>query len=123
MDKKKQCILVVDDHPKVRKFVEIDLKLRGFKVICASCGEEALELVKSDKPDIVLLDVVMPGMNGFEVIKALRAFTQLPIITFSASPVNRESAIRLGANYFMPKPFDPGLMANKIRSLLNSPGN
>ena len=104
---KGQCVLVVDDHPKVMKFIEIDLKLRGFQVICASCGEEALELVKSAKPDIVLLDIVMPGMDGFEVLRKMRDFTPLPVIAFSASPGNQDSAIQLGANDFIPKPFDP----------------
>jgi two-component system KDP operon response regulator KdpE len=111
-------VLVVDDHPKVLRFIEIDLKLRGFKVITTASGEEALELVKSAKPDIMLLDIVMPGMDGFEVLKKLRAFTQLPVIAFSASPGNYDDAISLGANDFMHKPFDPDDMVRKIKALL-----
>jgi two-component system, OmpR family, KDP operon response regulator KdpE len=115
---KKPRVLVVDDQSKVLKFVEIGLKLRGFEVLCASCGEEALELVESASPDIMILDIVMPGMDGFEVLKKLRIFTQLPVIAFSASPGNRDSILQSGANDFMPKPFDPDVMTGRIRALL-----
>jgi two-component system KDP operon response regulator KdpE len=116
---KKKRVLVVDDHPKVLRFVEIGLKLRGFDVITTASGEEALKLVKSAKPDIMLLDVIMPGMDGLEVLKKLRRFTQLPVIAFSASPGNHDDAIRLGADDFMPKPFDPAGMMRRIEALLN----
>ncbi len=115
---KRQCVLVVDDHPKVLRFIEIDLKLRGFKVITTTSGEEAMELVKSAKPDIVLLDIIMPRIGGFAVLKELRTFTKLPVIAFSASPGNQDEALRLGANDFMNKPFDPDDMVRKIKSLL-----
>ncbi len=116
---KKQCVLVVDDHPKVLRFIEIDLKLRGFEVVTTISGSEALELVKSGKPDIVLLDIIMPGMDGFEVLKELRDFTQLPVIAFSASPGNYQDAMRLGANDFMAKPFQPDEMVKRIKVLLS----
>jgi two-component system KDP operon response regulator KdpE len=119
MEKKRQCVLVVDDHPPVLRFVEIDLKLRGFEVVTTNSGNEALELVKSAKPDIMLLDIVMPGMDGFEVLKKLRDFTQLPVIAFSASPENYHDAMRLGANDFVPKPFQPDEMASRIKALLS----
>ena len=115
---KTQRVLVVDDQPRVLKFIEIDLKLRGFKVITTSSGEEALELVKSAKPDIVLLDIVIPGMDGFAVLKELRTFTKLPVIAFSASPENQDEALHLGANDFMHKPFNPDDMARRIKVLL-----
>jgi DNA-binding response OmpR family regulator len=116
---KKQRVLVVDDHPKVLRFIEIDLRIRGFEVITTSSGNEAVELVKSTRPDIVLLDIVMPEMDGFEVLKKLREFTQLPVIAFSASQGNCNDAIRLGANSFMAKPFQPDDMADRINSLLS----
>ncbi len=117
--KKKQCcVLVVDDHPKVLRFVEIDLKLRGFEVLTTTSGKQALELVKSRKPDVMLLDIVMPEMDGFEVLRQLRAFSQLPVIACSASSVNQNDAIRLGANDFVSKPFDPDEMVKRINRLL-----
>jgi len=118
-EKKKQCVLVVDDHPKVLRFIEIDLKIRGFEVITTTSGSQALELVESARPDIMLLDIVMPGMDGFEVLKRLRHFTQLPVIAFSASPENYHDAMRLGANDFVAKPFQPDEMAGKIKSCLS----
>jgi two-component system KDP operon response regulator KdpE len=117
---KKKRVLVVDDQPKVLTFIEIDLKLRGFEVVCAGSGEKALELVNSAKPDIVLLDMVMPGMDGFEVLKELRTFTELPVIAFSASPGNQDPAMHAGANDFMHKPFDPDDMVKRIKTLLKS---
>jgi len=87
---KKKTVLVVDDQPRVLKFIEIDLKLRGFNVVTTSSGEEALELVNVKNPDIVLLDMIMPGMDGCEVLKKLRASGNLPVIAFSASPGDQE---------------------------------
>ena len=98
----KKTVLVVDDQPKVLKFVEIDLKLRGFIVLTTISGETAVKLVKDKKPDIVLLDMVMPGMDGVEVLKALRKFTDLPIIAFSASPGNQDRRYRLYKQTFRP---------------------
>lgn len=116
----KKRVLVVDDHAKVLKFIEIDLKLRGFQVSSAGSGEKALELVRSEGPDIVLLDMVMPGKNGFEVLRELRAFSRIPVIAFSASPSNQDPALIAGANDFMHKPFDPETMAKKINTLLQA---
>ena len=112
-------VLVVDDNQKVLRFIEIDLRLRGFEVIGTTSGQKALELVKSTKPDIILLDIIMPGLSGFDVLKKLRAFTQLPVIAFSANPGNHDSAISLGSNDFMPKPFDPDEMARRIKALVS----
>jgi two-component system, OmpR family, KDP operon response regulator KdpE len=116
---KRTCVLVVDDHPKVLRFIEIDLKLRGFVVLTTTSGDEALELVKSARPDLMLLDMVMPETDGFEVLKRLRAFSQMPVIAFSASPGNYDEAIRCGANDFMNKPFKPDEMVTRIKALLN----
>ena len=116
--KKKKCVLVVDDQPKVLRFIEIDLKLRGFEVISTTSGREALDLVKSAKPDIMLLDIIMPEIDGFEVLKELRTFTDLPVIVFSASPGNHDSAMQLGANDFIPKPFNADEMVSRIKKLL-----
>jgi len=117
-NQQKPRVLVVDDEPKVLRFIEIDLRIRGFEVITVKSGQEALDLVKSGKSDIMLLDVIMPGINGFQVLKELRNFTDLPVIVFSASPGNHEKALQLGANDFMPKPFDSDEMVKRIRRLV-----
>jgi DNA-binding response OmpR family regulator len=117
--KKKQRVLVVDDQLKVLRFIEIDLRIRGFEVVTANSGEEALALVRSARPDIMLLDIIMPGMDGLEVLRKLRVFTQLPVIAISASPGNRDDALRLGASDYINKPFYPDEMADRIKVLLN----
>ena len=116
---KKQRVLVVDDHPKVLRFIEIDLKLRGFEVITVTSGKKALEMLEVAEPDIMLLDIVMPEMDGFEVLKKLRTFTRLPVIAFSASPGSHDDALKQGADDFMAKPFRPDEMVGKIEALLN----
>ena len=116
---KKQRVLVVDDHPKVLRFIEIDLKLRGFEVITITSGKKALEMLEVAEPDIMLLDIVMPEMDGFEVLKKLRTFTRLPVIAFSASPGSHDDALEQGADDFMAKPFHPDEMVGKIEALLS----
>jgi two-component system, OmpR family, KDP operon response regulator KdpE len=115
---RKQCVLVVDDHPKVLRFIELDLKLHGYEVMATGSGEKALELIKSGKPDIMILDIIMPGIDGFEVLKEMRGFSQLPVIAISASSGNYDGAIQLGANDFMTKPFEPDEMVRRIKTLL-----
>jgi DNA-binding response OmpR family regulator len=115
----KKRILVVDDQPGVRTFIQIDLRLRGFDVLTAGSGEEALRIIHAEKPDIMLLDILMPGMSGFDVLEKLRAFSVMPVIAFSASPENKTPAMRAGASQFMHKPFDPDEMARIVESLLN----
>lgn len=117
---KRRIVLVVDDHPRVLRFIEIDLKLRGFEVVTATSGEEALELIRSARPDIMLLDIVMPGMDGFEVLRQLRAFSQLPVIALSASIANYDEAMRLGANAFISKPFKANDMVSRINAFLGN---
>ena len=113
-------VLVVDDHPKVLKFIEIDLKLHGYDVTTVISGEEALALIKADCPDIMLLDIIMPGIDGFEVLRQVRSFSKLPVITFSASASNYQEALKLGANDFLAKPFEPDEMVKRIEALVGS---
>jgi DNA-binding response OmpR family regulator len=115
---KKPSVLVVDDHPRVLRFIEISLKLHGFEVRTADCGENALALLKTNRPDIMLLDIIMPGISGLEVLSQTRSFTRMPVIAFSASSDNHFDAIRLGANDFLTKPFEPDEMVRKIEAQL-----
>jgi len=117
-EKKKQRALAVDDYPQVLMLLETELRLLGFEVITATCGKEALDLVESAEPDIMLLDISMPGMDGFEVLRRLRTFTQLPVIAMSGNHNSRDDAIRLGANDFISKPFNGDDLALKIKAVL-----
>ena len=115
----KKRVLVVDDHPKVLRFLEIFLKTHGFEVITTTSGGESLNLVKSCSPDIILLDIIMPEIDGFEVLRRLRAFSRIPVIVLSASSGTYCKAMHFGADDFMPKPFQPDEIISKIKALLS----
>ena len=115
---KKKRVLVVDDQFRVTRFIEIYLKLKGFDVSCATSGREALELARSCEPDIMLLDIIMPDMDGFEVMRRLRSFSKIPVIAISASPGNRGDADAMGAADFLQKPFQTEEILDRINLLL-----
>ena len=114
-------VLVVDDEPAILKVLRIKLRVSGFDVTTATDGQQALELVRVEPPDIMLLDLVMPRKDGFDVLRELRAFSQMPVIVFSARPENAQLALDSGANAFLPKPFDVDELVQRIRYLLASP--
>lgn len=111
-------ILLVDDESKILKFLTLKLKLSGYDVLSTTSGQEALSLARSHKPDIVLLDIVMPGTDGFQVLRELRTFSQIPVIAFSARHGSAEQAMTLGANDCVEKPFNPDDLITRINSLL-----
>ena len=113
-------VLLVDDERAILKVISIKLRVSGYEVVTAVNGQEALELIESAKPDIVLLDVIMPGIDGFEVLRKLRTSSQLPVIVFSARTENSQKALALGANDFMPKPFDVDEMVRRIQTILDN---
>jgi two-component system KDP operon response regulator KdpE len=117
---KRPLVLVVDDHRQVLRFIEINLKLHGFGVITATSGEEALAIIEAKQPDIMLLDIIMPVMDGFEVLRRVRSFSQLPIIAFSTSITNHDQAMKLGANTFISKPFNVYELAGQIKAFLST---
>ena len=114
----KQRVMVVDDEPGVIRFVKINLALAGYDVITTTSGEEALPLIKSEKPDIVLLDVFMTPITGFDILMDLRTFSQVPVIVFTARNDIGKTAIEEGANAFIAKPFRPEELVKKIREIL-----
>jgi two-component system KDP operon response regulator KdpE len=120
---KKKRVLVIDDEPGVIRFVKINLALAGYNVITALNGEEGLKLVQSEKPDIILLDILMEPMTGFDVLVKLRKFSQVPVIVFTARNDIGTLAITEGANGFIAKPFKPDELKKKIREILNRKGD
>jgi two-component system KDP operon response regulator KdpE len=118
MKPKKVRVLVVDDQPRVTRFLEVYLRLKGFDVFCADSGVAALEIARAREPDIVIVDIVMSGMDGLEVMRKLRTFSRVPVIAFSASPGNHRDAADAGADDFLPKPFHVEEMLVRINRLL-----
>jgi DNA-binding response OmpR family regulator len=114
----KTRILVVDDDDRIRRFVRLNLTLSGYDVTEAASGEEAIKQLETDKPDMMLLDMLMPVMDGFQVLKRLRAVSGLPVIAFSAHTFAAEEALCLGANDFLGKPFNPDELLSRIKRLL-----
>lgn len=116
-------IFIVDDDPDVRELVEYKLVQNGHVVLTASNGQDALRLVPEAKPALLLLDVMMPGLSGFDVLAQLRAnpLTRgLPIImlTAKAQDADAERGFALGANDYMFKPFSPRELMNRIDAQL-----
>ena len=114
----KKLVLVVDDEPRILHFVRINLHLAGYDVITTTSGEEALQLVVSGKPDLMLLDVLMSPMNGFDVLSQLRTFSRLPVILFTGKDDIGSTALCKGANDYIVKPFKPEELTKKITNLL-----
>jgi DNA-binding response OmpR family regulator len=118
MDNKRR-ILVVDDEPGIGNILRIKLRLHGYEVITTTSGAEAIEIIRTQEPDIVLLDVLMPVVTGMEVLDKVRSFSQVPIIIFTAKPDIVQFAMKLGANDSIAKPFEPDQLVAKIESVLS----
>ncbi len=115
-----KLILVVDDEPRMVRFVRMNLELEGYQVSEAGSGMEALEKVRDDLPDLVLLDVMMPEMDGFETLARLREISTVPVImlTVKGDEEDRIRGLELGADDYVTKPFSPRELASRIRAVL-----
>jgi DNA-binding response OmpR family regulator len=116
-------VLVVDDDPVILKLLEVNFEMEGFQVVRASDGAEGLERAREVLPDIVVLDVMMPRMTGYEVAKALRedeGTAHIPIIfvTARAQSSDVERGIELGVDDYVTKPFDPLDLIARVNTLL-----
>lgn len=121
-------ILAVDDEKHIRLLVEVNLKRAGYTVITASDGEEALEKVKSEKPDLVVLDVMMPRKDGFEVLRTLRADPEtmnLPVIMLTAKAQDADvfRGWQSGVDSYLTKPFNPMELLTFVKRIFASDGS
>jgi two-component system, OmpR family, response regulator MtrA len=112
-------ILSIDDEPSITLLISALLGTHGMEVITANSGREGLQLFRAETPDLVLLDVMMPGMNGLEVCQAIRSFSNVPIIGFSALSDPREiaNAMKAGFNDFLEKPSSTEILVARIQDL------
>jgi len=116
-------ILIADDHSEVVELVRVTLERGDYEIVDASNGKEALKRVRLEKPDLVLLDVMMPKMDGFEVCRKLKKDPQtkeIPIImlTAKAQEVEKEKGREVGASDYITKPFSPSALLIKIEEIL-----
>lgn len=120
MENQKERILVVDDEASIRRILETRLSMIGYEVITAADGEEALEIFRNSDPDLVVLDVMMPKLDGYGVCQELRKESDIPIIMLTAlgDVADRITGLELGADDYVIKPFSPKELEARIRSVL-----
>jgi len=116
---KKFCILLVDDEQRILTFLRTRLKLGGYDVIIAANGTEAIGQVQAQEPDLVVLDILMPGMDGFATLKEIRTFSPVPVIILSArgSYDEKVKGLGLGADDYLAKPFNPEELLARIEAV------
>jgi DNA-binding response OmpR family regulator len=112
-------VLVVDDEQRILNFLSSKLKVSGYDVLTASSGVEALEQLQAQEPDLVVLDVLMPQMDGFETLKELRTFSSVSVIILSAKGTNADKVkgLSLGADDYLAKPFSPDELIARIEAV------
>jgi DNA-binding response OmpR family regulator len=113
-------ILAVDDEPRFVRLVEANLTSAGFTVITASNGKEAIDVVAEQKPDLVLLDVMMPEMDGFTALSRIREFSTVPVIVLTAKgeEIDRVEGLNRGADDYVIKPFSANELLARVRAVL-----
>lgn len=113
-------VLVIDDEPQIRRTLRAALERNKFDVILAASGDEGLDLAASGRPDIVILDLAMPGTDGFEVCRQLRRWTKIPIIVLSVRQDEDDKirALDLGADDYLTKPFGMRELFARVRAVL-----
>lgn len=111
-------VLVVDDEPQIRRALATNLKARGYEVDLAPTGEDALRLAAEHRPDVVILDLGLPGIDGIEVVQGLRGWTDVPIIVLSVreSEADKVAALDAGADDFVTKPFGMDELLARLRA-------
>jgi DNA-binding response OmpR family regulator len=116
-------ILIIDDEQDFIKMVELRIKSAGYEVVTACDGMDGLEKARAEKPDLIILDVMLPKMNGDEVCRMLKFDTnyrKIPIIILTARAQKKDEvrAMEAGADAYLQKPFEPNILLDKIRDLL-----
>ena len=116
-------ILIVDDEPQILLLLEARLKANGYEVLSAEDGFAGLELAKKEKPDLVILDLMLPKMDGFKICGLLKRdsrYSKIPVILFTAKAqeTDIQMGTEVGADAYVTKPFEPRLLLGKIQELL-----
>lgn len=115
-----KLILLVDDEPRLVTFMRVNLEAEGCRIISADNGRKALERVREDMPDAVLLDIMMPGLDGYETLRRLREFSAVPVVILTAKDEeeDRIRGLELGADDYIGKPFSHRELVSRLRAVL-----
>ncbi|MDH3193519.1 MAG: response regulator, partial [Acidimicrobiia bacterium] len=113
-------VMVVDDEPTIREVMTTYLQRDGFRVETASTGTEAVEMLRRGLPDLLILDLMLPGVGGLNILKELRANSNVPVIVLTArtEEADRIIGLELGADDYVSKPFSPRELVARVKSVL-----
>jgi len=113
-------VLAVDDEAGILRLIKLELSSQGFRVVVAEDGAEALRIAEQQRPDIVVLDIIMPRMSGLEVMRRLRERTSVPVILLSAKDHDEDKVrgLEMGADDYLAKPFNPEELSARVRAVL-----
>jgi DNA-binding response OmpR family regulator len=117
---KNRSILVVDDEERMARFIRLNLEHDGFQVIEAYRGMKAIQVIRDEMPDLVILDIMMPDIDGFEVLRIVREVSSVPVIMLTAKGEedDRVRGLELGADDYITKPFSPRELVSRVRAVL-----
>ncbi|MBQ6517803.1 MAG: response regulator transcription factor [Anaerolineaceae bacterium] len=117
---KRYLILVVDDETRIARMIRMNLEHDGYEVIEANSGQQALDMVRSRMPNLVILDVMMPGLDGYDTLQILREISQVPVIMLTAKSEeeDRIRGLELGADDYVTKPFSPRELMSRVKAVL-----
>src|SRR5215469_4501095 len=120
IDPRSITVLVVDDEPRLVDVVRMNLEVEGYRVVAAASGMEALERLKQDLPDLVILDVMMPEMDGYETLRQIRDVSNVPVImlTVRQDEQDRIRGLEIGADDYLGKPYSPRELQSRIKAVL-----
>ena len=112
--------LAVDDDARMQRLIKLELTNQGFRVETADGGDSALQLMESKRPDVVILDVLMPDKDGYEVLKELRSRSKIPVLMLTAKDADQDKirGLEMGADDYLPKPFNPAELTARVRAIL-----
>ena len=116
----RKSVLVVDDEARILEALSINLEMEGYNVVCASNGYEALQKITQELPDLVILDGMMPEMDGFETLQSIREISTVPVImlTVMGEETDKVKGLELGADDYITKPFSPRELVTRVKAML-----
>ncbi len=117
-------ILVIDDYPNMVDMLSVRLRAHGFEVLASYDGVQGLQMARTEKPDLIILDILLPRMDGFKICRLLKfdeRFRRIPVVmlTSRAREIDRKTGFEMGADAYIYKPYDAGVLMEKIYQLLN----